>query len=75
MKLKLALAGLLVVAYVLPAAAQTTYYIVENQSTHHCQIVSQKPETQDVTIVGEDGYPTEVAAQTAMKTVKVCNSD
>lgn len=75
MKLKLALAGLLVAGSVLPAMAQTTYYIVRNPSTKHCQIVSQRPVTKDVTIVGDDGYATETAAQTAMKTVKVCTSD
>ena len=75
MKLGLALAGLLLVGSVLPAMAETMYYIVQNPSTHHCQIVSQKPVTKDVTIVGTDGYATETAAQTAMKTVKVCSSE
>jgi hypothetical protein len=72
MKLKFALAGLLLAGSVLPALAQTTYYIVQDPSTKHCQIVSQKPVTKNVTIVGEDGYASETAAETAMKTVKVC---
>lgn len=75
MKLTLALAGLLIAASVLPAMAETTYYIVQDSATHHCQIVSQKPVTKNVTIVGADGYTTETAAQTAMKTVKVCTGD
>lgn len=75
MKLKLALAGLFVAGSVLPALAQSTYYIVQDTSTKHCRIVSQKPVAKDVTIVGADGYATEMAAQTAMKTVKVCTSD
>ena len=75
MKLKLALAGLLLAGSVLPAMAQTTYYIVQNPTTKHCQIVSQKPVTKEMTIVGMDGYPSETAAQTAMKTVKVCSDD
>ncbi len=75
MKLRLALAGLFVAGSVLPALAQTTYYIVRDPSTKHCQVVSQRPVTKNVTIVGDDGYATETAAQTAMKTVKVCTSD
>ena len=76
MKLKLALAGVLLAGSVLPALAQSTsYYIVEDTATHHCRVVSQKPVTKDVTIVGENGYTTETAAQTAMKTVKVCTND
>lgn len=72
MKLKLALAGLVLTASALPALADT-YYVVQDTATHHCRIVSQKPVTKEMTVIGADGYPTEVAAQTAMKTVKVCN--
>jgi hypothetical protein len=75
MKLKLALAGLLLAGSVLPALAETSYYIVQDTGTKHCRIVSQKPVTKEVTIVGMDGYPTQTAAQTAMKTVKVCSGD
>ncbi len=75
MKFRLALAVAMIAGFVLPAAAQTTYYIVQDTATHHCRIVEQRPVTKDVTVVGADGYPTEVAAQTAMKTVKVCHSD
>lgn len=75
MKLKLALAGLFLAGSVLPALAQSTYYIVQDTATKHCRIVSQKPVTKEVTITGMDGYPSETAAQTAMKTVKVCTSD
>lgn len=76
MTLKLALAGaLLAAAYVVPAVADTSYYIVQDTGTKHCKIVSQKPVSRTVTVVGEDGYPTEVAAQDAMKTVKVCTHD
>ena len=75
MKFKLALAALAVAGYVLPAAAQTTYYIVQDAATHHCKVVDQRPTTKSVTVIGMDGFPTEVAAQSAMKTTKVCESD
>lgn len=75
MKLTLALASIVAVGAALPAMAQTSYYIVQDSATHHCRIVSQRPVTHDVTIIGDDGYPTEVAAQTAMRTVKLCTED
>lgn len=74
MKLKLALAGLILAGSVLPAMADS-YYIVQDTTTHHCRIVSQKPVAKEMTIVGEDGYATQVAAETAMKTVKVCTTN
>ncbi len=75
MKLRLALAGAMIAGFVVPAVAQTTYYIVQDSATKHCRIVDQRPTTTTMTVVGSDGYPTEVAAQNAMKTVKVCHSD
>ena len=72
---KLALAGALIAGFVLPAAAQTSYYIVQDSGTKSCHIVSQKPVSREVTIIGEDGYATQTQAETAMKTVKVCSSD
>lgn len=77
MKAKLIVAGLLVVGYVLPAAAQTTYYIVRNPATRHCEIVDQRPASHDVTVVNPDGsiYKTRMEAEGAMKTVKVCHDE
>jgi hypothetical protein len=76
MKLKLALAGMFLAGAVLPAMAQTTsYYIVQDTATKHCRIVSQKPVSKEVTIIDEDGFATQTAAETKMKTVKVCSTD
>lgn len=77
MRAKTILAGLLLVGYVLPAAAQTTYYIVRNPTTRHCEIVDQRPETKTETVVSPDGvvYKTRVEAADAMKTVKVCHDE
>lgn len=75
MKLRLALTGLFLAGSVLPALAQTTYYVVQDSGTKHCRIVSQRPVTKEVTIVTPDGFPSQTAAETAMKTVKVCTSD
>ena len=77
MKLTLALAGAALVGFVLPAAAQTDYWVVQDMHSKHCQIVDQRPVSKDMTIVGGDGvvYHTRVEAENAMKTVKVCSSD
>ena len=78
MKTKLALAGLLATAFVLPAAAQTTgFYIVQDVGTKRCSIIDQRPVSSTMTVVGPDGaiYKTRTEAENAMKTVKVCHMD
>jgi hypothetical protein len=74
MMTKIALSGLLLAGLALPAAAQTSYYIVQDSTTHHCSIVDQRPVASTMKIVGPDGvvYKTHTEAETAMKTVKVC---
>ncbi len=77
MKLNLVLTGAFVAGLTLPALAQTSYYIVQDVKTKHCQIVDQKPVSREVTVVGGDGivYHTRDEASTAMKTTKVCTSE
>ena len=77
MKLNLVLAGAFIAGLALPALAQTSYFIVQDAKTKHCQIVDQKPTTQEWTSVGPNGvvYHTRTEAEDAMKTVKVCTND
>ena len=77
MKRNVILAGALLAGFVLPALADTSYYIVQDTSTKKCRIVDQKPITREVTVVGGDGvvYKTKTEAETAMKTVKVCTTE
>lgn len=76
MKASTLLAGLLVLGYVVPAAAQTTYYIVQSPTTRHCEIVDQRPTGTSETIVSPDGmYKTHIEAENAMKTVKICHDE
>jgi hypothetical protein len=77
MKRNIILAGALLAGFVLPALADSSYYIVQDTSTKKCRIVDQKPVTREVTVVGGDGvvYKTKTEAETAMKTVKVCTID
>ena len=77
MKFHTILAAGLIAGFALPAAAQTSFYIVQDVHTKRCQIVDQKPVSREMTMVGGDGviYHTRVEAENAMKTVKVCHSD
>ncbi|HTV88464.1 MAG TPA: hypothetical protein VME41_05560 [Stellaceae bacterium] len=77
MKLTLAIAGVALIGFVLPAAAQTEYWVVQNTHTRHCRIVSQRPAGTEMTVIGGNGviYHTHMEAENAMRTVKVCHSD
>jgi hypothetical protein len=79
MKLSALLAGIVVAALAVPAMAQTSYYIVQDTKTKHCQIVDKAPTPteREWTSVGPNGvvYHSRSEAETAMKTVKVCTSD
>ena len=57
MKLKMALAGVFVAGFILPAAAQvtTSYYVVQDVKTKKCEIVDMKPAATETTVVGGDG--------------------
>lgn len=77
MKLNIALAGAFIVGFALPAMAQTSYYVVQDVKTKHCEIMDKQPSSAEYTTVGPAGtiYHTRVEAENAMKTVKVCHSD
>lgn len=63
-------------ALVVPAVAQTTFYIVQDTKTKRCSIVKERPTSTTMVVVGDSGkvYMTETEAQTAMRTVKVCET-
>ena len=83
MNLKMALAGVLVAGFVVPAVAQTatSFWVVQDVKTKKCTIVDKKPMAgmagMEYTVVGDDGtvYKTRTEAETAMKTVKVCTTN
>jgi len=70
---KLFTAAVLTAAFATPALAQE-FYIVQDTSTKRCQIVEQRPTTTTTTVVGDGVFTTRVEAESAMKTVKVCES-
>jgi hypothetical protein len=76
---KIAISAALLVAFAVPALAQTstTYYVAQDVKTKKCTIVDKKPaDTTTMTIVGDGSvYKTRTEAEGAMKTVKVCTTN
>jgi hypothetical protein len=72
--MKTMLAFAISAALVVPAAAQATFYVVQDTKTKRCSIVKERPTTTTTVIVGDTGkvYTTEAEAQSAMRTIKVC---
>ena len=56
------------------AYAQTEFYVVQDTSTKKCAIMDKKPTTTTTTVIVGDGkvFKTRTAAETEMKTIKVC---
>jgi hypothetical protein len=74
MRIKLVIAAAALVASVTPSLA-AEFFIVQDTSTKRCTIVEQRPTTPSMVVVGPGGvYATRVEAESAMKTVKVCES-
>lgn len=71
MNLKVVLAAALAVSFSAPVLAEE-FYVVRDTTTKKCTIVSQKPTTTTVTVVGDTVYKTKTEAESGMKTVKVC---
>ena len=63
-------------ALVIPAAAQATFYVVQDVKTKRCSIVKERPTTTTTVVVGDSGkvYATEAEATSAMRTIKVCET-
>jgi hypothetical protein len=68
---KLLIGSILLTAFATPALADD-FYIVQDSTTKRCHIVEQSPTTTTTTIVGDGTYTSRVEAESAMKTVKVC---
>jgi hypothetical protein len=79
MRLKMALAGILVAGFVLPAAAQTTvetYYVVQDMKTKTCTVTEKKPAATETTVSVVNGvvYKTKTEAEGAIKTITTCTT-
>jgi uncharacterized membrane protein len=58
------------------AAAQATFYIVQDTTTKRCTVVRERPTVKTTVVVSPTGavYKTEEEATTAMRTIKVCET-
>lgn len=78
MTFKSLFAAALVAGFAIPAVAQAAdFYIVQDVKTKKCQIVAQKPTTGgEWTMISPEGkvYKTQDEAQSAMKTMTVCET-
>ena len=63
-------------ALIVPAAAQATFYVVQDTTTKRCTVVKERPTSKTMVIVGDSGkvYATEAEAQAAIRTIKVCET-
>jgi hypothetical protein len=75
-KYKLMTAAAIVAALTVPAAAQATFYVVQDTTTKRCTVVKERPTAKTMIIVGDSGkiYKTESEAQAAIRTIKVCET-
>ena len=73
MSVKILVATTWALAIATPALA-AEFYIVQDSGTKRCTIMDKRPTVQTQVVVGENGktYTTREEADTAMKTVKVC---
>jgi uncharacterized protein YhfF len=64
-------------ALVIPAAAQATFYVVQDTKTKRCSVVKERPTSTTMVVVGDSGkvYTTEAEAQSAIRTIKVCETN
>jgi len=71
MRTRLIIGSILLASFVAPTLA-AEYYVVQDSSTKRCTIVEQKPTTTTIVVVGNGMYKRRTEAETAMRTVKVC---
>jgi hypothetical protein len=64
-------------ALIVPAAAQGTFYVVQDTKTKRCTVVKERPTSTTMVVVGDSGkvYTTESEAQAAIRTIKVCETN
>ena len=76
MKVRTLVAASMMAAFVTPAFAADTYYVVQDVKTKKCTITESKPTTSETTVVsGDTVYKTRAEAESGMKTTKVCTSN
>jgi hypothetical protein len=74
---RLMIAAALSIAFAAPVPAQdASYYIVRDATTKKCTVTHERPTTSSVTVVsGNTVYKTQMEAESAIKTTKVCTDE
>jgi hypothetical protein len=67
-----AVAAFVISSAVAQTAVPTNFYVVRDSATKKCTVVDTKPTSTTVTVVENGQFPTKEQAETAMKTIKVC---
>ena len=76
MNVKAVVAASIIAAFVTPAIAADSFYVVQDVKTKKCTITESKPTTSETTVVsGDTVYKTRSEAESGMKTTKVCTSN
>ena len=76
MKISAVIAISVAAAFVTPALAADSYYVVQDAKTKKCTITESKPTSTETTVVsGDTVYKTRSEAESGMKTTKVCTSN
>lgn len=75
MKVRTLVAVSMLTAFVTPAFAADSYYIVQDAKTKKCTVTESKPTSTETTVVsGDTVYKTKSEAQAGIKTTKVCET-
>jgi hypothetical protein len=63
-------------AFITPALAADSYYVVQDVKTKRCTVTESKPTSSETTVVsGDTVYKTKSEAESGMKTTKVCTTN
>jgi hypothetical protein len=76
MRMNAVIAVFVTAAFVAPALAADSYYVVQDVKTKKCTITESKPTSTETTVVsGDTMYKTRSEAEAGMKTTKVCTTN
>ena len=76
MRMSAVIAVFVTAAFVAPALAADSYYVVQDVKTKKCTITESKPTSTETTVVsGNTVYKTKSEAEAGMKTTKVCTTN
>ncbi len=55
-----------------PAFAATDWYVVKNEASKKCEVISHKPDGKKLMMIGTAGHKTKAEAETALKADADC---